>query len=60
MFVLGEKFMNKNKYKIIAIIAMIISVIGLVSFFGGVRPVNIGAFVFPLLVSIVFFWLHKK
>lgn len=52
--------MNKNTYKIIAIIAMIISVIGLVSFFGGIRPVNIGAFIFPLLVSIVFFGLCKK
>lgn len=51
----------KNKiYKIIAIIALVISIIGLVSFIGGIKPVNIGAFVFPLLVSGIFFWLHQK
>ena len=51
--------MNKKACKVIAIIALVISVIGLVSFDGGVRPVNIGAFVFPLLVSGIFFWLYK-
>lgn len=52
--------MNKKTYKIISIIALTISIFGLASFIGGVKPVNIGAFVFPLLVSGVFFWLHKK
>lgn len=52
--------MSRKTYKIIAIIALVISVIGLVSFFGGIRPVNIGAFVFPLLISGIFFWLYKK
>ena len=27
---------------------------------GGIKPVNIGAAVFPLLVSGIFFWLYKK
>ena len=53
-------YMNKKTYKTIAIIALVVSIIGLVSFVGGIKPVNIGAFVFPLLVSGIFFWLYKK
>ena len=52
--------MSRKTYKIIAIIALVISIIGLVSFIGGIKPVNIGAFVFPLLISGIFFWLYKK
>lgn len=52
--------MNKKTYKTIAIIALVVSIIGLVSFVGGIKPVNIGAFVFPFLVSGIFFWLYKK
>ena len=52
--------MNKKTYKTIAIIALVVSIIGLVSFVGGIKPVTIGAFVFPLLVSGIFFWLYKK
>lgn len=52
--------MNKKTYKTIAIIALVVSIIGLVSFVGGIKSVNIGAFVFPLLVSGIFFWLYKK
>lgn len=52
--------MNKKTYKTIAIIALVVSIIGLVSFVEGIKPVNIGAFVFPLLVSGIFFWLYKK
>lgn len=52
--------MKKSTYKTIASIALAISVIGLVSFIGGIKPVNIGAFIFPLLVSIIFFRLYKK
>ena len=51
---------KKQAYKIIAIIAMVISIIGLVSFIGGVKPVNIGVFVFPLLISGVAFLRYKK
>lgn len=52
--------MSRKTYKIIAVIALVISIIGLVSLIGGIRPVNIGAFVFPLLISGIFFWLYKK
>lgn len=52
--------MSRKTYKIIASIALVISIIGLVSFIGGIRPVNIGAFVFPLLISGIFFCLYKK
>ena len=52
--------MNKKTYKTIAIIALVVSIIGLVSFVVGIKTVNIGAFVFPLLVSGTFFWLYKK
>ena len=52
--------MTKKTYKAIAIIALVASIIGLVSFVGGIKPVNIGAFVFPIFVSAIFFWLYKK
>ena len=52
--------MNKKTYKTIAIIALVVSIIGLVSFVGGIKPVNIGAIDFPLLDSGIFFWLYKK
>ena len=52
--------MNKKTYKTIAIIALVVSIIGLVSFVGGIKPVNIGAFVFPLLVSGIFFLALQK
>ena len=51
--------MNRNIYKIIAITSMVISIIGLLSFLGGIKPVNIGAFVFPLLISGIFFFIFK-
>lgn len=56
----GCDCVNKKTYKTFAIIALVVSIIGLVSFIGGIKPVNIGAFVFPLLVSGIFFWLYKK
>ena len=52
--------MNKGTYRTIAISALVIAMLGLVSFVGGIRPVNIGVLVFPLMVSGVFFWLYKK
>ncbi len=52
--------MNRIIYKIIAIISMVISIIGLLSFLGDIKPVNIGVFVFPLLISGLFFLLYKK
>ena len=52
--------MHLRTYKILAIITMGTPAIGLVTFLGGMRSVNIGAFVFPLLLSTFFFPQHKK
>lgn len=52
--------MKQKTYKTASIIAAIISVIGLISFVGGVRAVNIGAFVFPALIAVSPFYLYKK
>jgi len=52
--------MKKNAYKIIAIVSLIAALIGLISFIAGTRNVNIGSFVFPLLISGVSFWLYRK
>lgn len=52
--------MKKKTYQIISIIFSIISVIGLVSFACGVRAVNIGAFVFPAIISAGALLLYKK
>lgn len=52
--------MNEKIYKSITIITLVISVIGFVSFIGGIKHVNIGAFIFPLIVSGIFFRLYKK
>ena len=41
--------MTKKTYKAIAIIALVVSIIGLVSFVGGIKPVNIGAVVFSVI-----------
>lgn len=51
---------SHKTYKTIAIIALGVSIIGFISFVGGIKPVNIGAFIFPLFVSGVFFWLYKR
>lgn len=52
--------MKKKTYLIISIIAAVAAVIGLISFIGGIKPVNIGAFVFPLLLAAVMFFQYKK
>lgn len=52
--------MTKKIYKILAIVFCIISLIGLVSFIGGIKHVNIGAFVFPFILAIVSFVLYKR
>ena len=36
------------------------SLLGLASFLSGIKPVNIGAFVFPLLLAAAAFILYKK
>ena len=52
--------MTRTAYKVLAIIFAVIAVIGLISFIGGVRAVNIGAFVFPLILAIVSFVLYRR
>ena len=52
--------MNKKTYKTITIIATIVAVIGLISFVGGIRPVNIGAFVFPAVIALWAFCKYRK
>ena len=52
--------MNKKTYKIIGIVATVIAVIGLISFVGGIRPVNIGAFIFPEIIALWAFCKYKK
>lgn len=51
--------MNKKTCKIISIIFCVIAVIGLVSFVGGIRSVNLGAFIFPAIISAGAFWAYK-
>lgn len=52
--------MNKKTYRIIAIVATVVAVIGLISFVGGIRPVNIGAFVFPAVIALGAFCKYIK
>ena len=52
--------MTKKTCKGCAIACLLISLLGLVSFLGGVKPVNIGAFVFPLLPAAAAFILYNK
>ena len=52
--------MNKKTYRIISIVATVIAVIGLISFMEGIRPVNIGAFIFPVVIALWAFWKYRK
>ena len=52
--------MSKKTFKILTIVCCCISLIGLISFIGGIKPVNIGAFVFPLILACGSFVLYKK
>ena len=52
--------MNKKTYKIISMVATAIAVIGLLSFVGGIRSVNIGAFLFPAIIALWAFWKYRK
>ena len=44
--------MTVRTYKIIAITASVIAVIGIISFVCGTRNVNIGSFIFPALIAL--------
>ena len=52
--------MSKKTYLIITIVAAVVALIGLVSYIGGMRPVNIGVFVFPLLIALFAFYKYKR
>ena len=52
--------MSKKAYKAISIIAGVIAVIGLLSWIGGIHAVNLGAFVFPAVISVGAFLMYKK
>ncbi len=52
--------MRKKTCFVIFIISAVVAVIGLLSFLGGLKPVNIGAFLFPAVVSISMFCMYKK
>ena len=52
--------MSSKTYFIISMIAFAVSVIGLISFWGGVRSVNLGAFLFPLLIAALSFFKYAK
>ena len=51
--------MSKKTYRILAIVWTLIAVIGLLAYVGGIRRVNIGAFVFPLSLAITF-WSRSR
>lgn len=52
--------MRAKIYRVIMYIALLIAVLGFISFIGGIRAVNIGAFVFPALVAIWAFYNNRK
>lgn len=56
----AEVIMSKKIYKILTIVFLVVALIGLISFVGGIQTVNIGVFVFPLILAIVTFVLYKK
>lgn len=52
--------MRAKTYRIIMYIASLIAALGLVSFIGGTKAVNIGAFIFPALIAIWAFYNYRK
>lgn len=52
--------MKKGALKTVAIIAGAVAVIGLLSYIGGIRSVNAGAFVFPALIAALALVAYKK
>lgn len=47
-------------YFYLVILCLIVAGIGLVSFCGGMRGTNLGVFVFPLLLALLFWHLSRK
>ena len=56
----GGNIVNKKIYKTITIIATVVALIGLISFVGGIKPVNIGAFVFPAAIALWAFCKYRR
>ncbi len=52
--------MIKKTYLYLAVFAAFVAVYGLISFLGGTRGTNIGAFFFPLLLAALFGWLYYR
>ncbi len=52
--------MNTKIYRIVMYAAAVIAILGLISVCGGVKPVNIGAFVFPALIAVWTFYGYNK
>ena len=44
--------MIKGVCKTVTVIAGLVSLVGLISFVGGIRAVNAGAFIFPALIAV--------
>lgn len=47
-------------YRFFAILFLVLGCLGLAAFFGGMRSVNAGVFVFPFLLSLLFWMLYRK
>ena len=47
-------------YRVLAILFLVAGCLGLAAFFGGMRSVNAGVFVFPLLLALLFWRLDRK
>lgn len=47
-------------YRILALLCLVVACLGLVSYFGGMRSVNAGVFVFPLLPALLFWYMDRK
>ncbi len=47
-------------YRILALLCLVVACLGLAAFFGGMRSVKAGVFVFPLLLAFLFWYLYRK
>ena len=54
----GDVNMKWNLH--LAILWLVVGIIGLVSYLGGVRSVNLGACLFPLALALFFFYRYKR
>lgn len=47
-------------YRFLALLCLVVGCLGLISFFGGMRSVNAGVFVFSFVLSLLFWMLYRK